>query len=104
MRDPVHLIAWGIIVTFMITVFVIAILILRVYAQQAMADFRRHRANAGKLKCQARDCDNIASHRTPNGYFCEVDRWDHSKKFIDVGTVSWMHPLNHYIKTTHRHA
>jgi hypothetical protein len=68
----------------------------------------RRRADAGKVTCQhvvdiveddtvwpVRRCRNIATRRTPNGYFCD----DHWREHSRTGSISFAIPLD-YTKGT----
>jgi hypothetical protein len=97
MGDPWTIIGWAVIVCVCLAVAALAGLIATPFIVQGRQTRRRHRADAGKLKCDIEKCDKTATHVTPNGYFCLDHEGANSKKIISVGSVQYAHPLAHVI-------
>lgn len=63
---------------------------------------RARRAEGGKVICEAHKndgsrCNNVATHRTPNGYFCEYDsrQTRNNQRFTSMSSFSYRIPLGH---------
>lgn len=62
--------------------------------EQKKADRIRKLAHAGKVVCEAPDCEDMATRFTPNGYFCEWDYEPNIKQMLPNGKfVTWNHRL-----------
>ena len=70
----------------------------RAYVAQNRADKKRAKAHEGRLRCDDKDCDFLATYLTPNGYFCDWHWEPMSKREIPGGGfVTWHHVLNHAV-------
>lgn len=68
------------------------------WGHQQMTNYRRRRAHAGKVKCDAAYCEKTSVRETPLGYYCS-DHWlENVKRPTYRGGVSWSHILNHAMK------
>lgn len=67
--------------------------------EQKKADRKRRLANVGLLKCEDKDCDDIATTVTPNGYFCDF-HWEpmSKRKFLGGGYITWHYTLSHAVR------
>lgn len=95
MGDSWNIIGWAFIVVCVIAALIFGGLITKIYTDQWRTNRKRRRAEAGKLKCEAEGCENIATYTTPNGYFCDDDEGANSKKHSSLGSWQWAHKLPH---------
>lgn len=67
---------------------------------QKMTDHKRRRAHEGKVECEDPEgCDEVATHETPNGYFCDWHFEPQSvKRLENGGKAIWYHVLYHRVK------
>lgn len=93
--DPWSIIGWGLI--YMVVGFIVIVLIIALvqFFKTLKQKWRYQKAHAGKLKCELKDCDTIATHRTPNGFFCTPHSLDNSLKYISVGSMQWRDRLKY---------
>lgn len=67
---------------------------------QKLTDRKRVRAHAGKVTCEDPEgCSDVASWRTPNGYFCN---WHYEPQSVrrlpNGGKEIWCHVLYHAVR------
>lgn len=100
MDRPWAIIGWSIILAVILfTLFFVGV-IAKVFVDDWWFKYRLKRAHAGKIRCEEKmeQCKRIATHRTPNGFFCRDHAPKNSKQPTLSGSVSWHHILNHTLK------
>lgn len=102
MGDSWNIIGWIVLVLAGLAVVAVAWIIFRAYIDQWRVNWRRRRADGGKLKCQSEACSKTSRYVTPNGYFCEDHEGENSKKKVLTGSVMYAHPLAYTITSTRR--
>ncbi len=95
--DPWQIIGWGVLVLVGTFILLFVFNFGRSILKDLTVERRRRRANAGKLTCEdeTESCQNKATYRTPNGYFCDTHRMENIQKKSLYGSYSWSDLLDY---------